>query len=189
MFTEEELLKGCLANSRIHQRAFYEKYAGKMYALCLRYARDVMEAEDFLQEGFVKVFARLDMYRSEGSLEGWVRKVIVNIVLQKLRSNKLQFVEIDAGKNYNEDGDTGVLGTLAADELLGLIKKLPLGYRTVFNLYVLEEYSHKEIAKELGITEGTSKSQLSRARAILQKMVTNNESIKDIYYAESRGTR
>jgi RNA polymerase sigma factor (sigma-70 family) len=188
MFSEEELLKGCLNNSRIHQKAFYEKYAGKMYALCLRYAKDNMEAEDFLQEGFMKVYDNLGKYRNEGSLEGWIRKVIVNNILQAIRIKKIQFSEIDAAGKAQEN-ETDILSVMAADELFELIRKLPNGYRTVFNLYVVEEYSHKDIAAALGISEGTSKSQLARARMMLQKMVLKNESVKDLYYVETRGIR
>jgi len=189
MFSENELLAGCLKNSRIHQKAFYDKYAGKMYALCLRYANDDMEAEDYLQEGFMKVYDNLAKYRNEGSLEGWVRRVIVNLILQKLRKKKQKLVDIAQENIVVADTGSDILSQMAATELLELIRQLPAGYRTIFNLYVLEEYSHKDIAKELGISEGTSKSQLSRARIILQKMVLKHESIKDIYYERSRENR
>jgi RNA polymerase sigma-70 factor (ECF subfamily) len=186
MHSEQELVKGCLRNSRLHQQALYEKYSSKMFAVCLRYAPDRMLAEDFLQEGFVKVFTRLDQFNGQGSLEGWIRRVMVNTALQYLRSQKNAPQEVDIEHSQHiSNGDTGVLDSLAVEELTKMVQKLPAGYRMVFNMYVIEEYTHKEIAAELGITEGTSKSQLARARGLLQKMIKKNENISHTQFIET----
>ena len=186
MHSEQELVKGCLRNSRLHQQALYERYSSKMFAVCLRYAPDRMLAEDFLQEGFVKVFTRLDQFNGQGSLEGWVRRVMVNTALQYLRSQKNAPQEVDIEHSQHvSNGDSGVLDSLAVEELTKMVQKLPTGYRMVFNMYVIEEYTHKEIAAELGITEGTSKSQLARARGLLQKMIKKNENISHTQFVET----
>lgn len=179
MYSEKELLEGCRKNNRKYQQALYSQYAPRMFAVCLRYADDRMQAEDFLQEGFVKVFTRLDQFSGEGSFEGWIRRIMVNTALQQLRREKNFPVIVDEEHAQYETQESNALDNMAADELMRLIQKLPPGYRMVFNLYVLEEYTHKEIACELGVTEGTSKSQLARARAILQKMIRQNESVQD----------
>lgn len=155
-----------------------------MMSVCLRYAKDDMQAEDFLQDGFIKVFTKLDQFKSEGSLEGWVRRVIVNTALQTLRSNKNSPItadDIDDIRPIGANDDT--IERMSADELHCIIKKLPTGYRTIFNLYVVEEFTHKEIAEQFGISEGTSKSQLARARMLLQKMIKKNEIISDKHNA------
>lgn len=176
MYTEDELLKGCLRNSRKHQHALYERYAGRMFSVCKRYAKNDAEAEDFLQEGFVRVFEKLAHFRSEGSLEGWIRRVIINTALQQIRSQRTSpFTEddIDDIRPIAIMDDT--LEEMSAKEIAEVINRLPNGYKTIFNLYVVEEFSHKEIAEQLGISEGTSKSQLARARGLLQKLIKKNE--------------
>ncbi|MDQ3072403.1 MAG: sigma-70 family RNA polymerase sigma factor [Bacteroidota bacterium] len=175
-YTEFELVEGCRANSRKHQQALYQRYAGKMFAISLRYAEDRMQAEDFLQEGFLKVFTHMEQFKGQGSLEGWIRRVIVTTALQHLRRHKNDPATLNPELSLNAVGEEGgILGDLAVEEIMKLINKLPTGYRLVFNLYVLEQYSHKEIAEELGISEGTSKSQLARARGCLQQMLKKNE--------------
>jgi RNA polymerase sigma factor (sigma-70 family) len=145
----------------------------------MRYASDRMIAEDFLQEGFIRVFTKLDQFNSTGSLEGWIKRIMVNTALQHIRRSKQDPASVDADEGLIiADSAETPLDSLAADELLALIGKLPNGYRLVFNLYVLEEYTHQEIAAELGISEGTSKSQLARARQQLQKMLKKNETIR-----------
>jgi len=183
-FSDEEILIGCLKQNRKYQQALYQRFCRKMMSVCLRYAKDDMQAEDFLQDGFIKVFTKLDQFKSEGSLEGWVRRVIVNTALQTLRSNKNSPItadDIDDIRPIGANDDT--IERMSADELHCIIKKLPTGYRTIFNLYVVEEFTHKEIAEQLGISEGTSKSQLARARMLLQKMIKKNEIISDKHNA------
>ena len=143
-----------------------------MFRLCLRYAKDKAEAEDILQDGFIKVFADLAKYRGDGALGGWIRRVILNVALQHVRKQKKQFqiVEIDqiSETRYSEEI---VFSQFGARALTQLIQQLPPGYRTVFNLYVVEGYSHKEIAEKLNFTVSTSKSQLSKAKAMLRQML------------------
>ena len=145
--------------------------APKMFGVCLRYSRDRTEAEDNLQEGFIRVFAYIKNFRHEGSLEGWVRKIMVNVSLEKFRKQNVMYPVEDIGL-YDSRVDTNdVIEKLSADELLKLIQELPPRYRMVFNLYVIEGLNHKEIGKEMQISEGTSKSNLARARDILKKKV------------------
>lgn len=143
-----------------------------MYAVCLRYAGNAEDAQDLLQEGFIKVYRNLHRFRAEGSFEGWIRRVFVNSSIEHFRKKSLQLSKVsDKEEDTIENADTSALDNLAERDIIALIQELSPGYRTVFNLYVVEGYSHKEIADLLGISEGTSKSQLARARSILQKKV------------------
>lgn len=142
-----------------------------MYAVCLRYAGNAEEAEDILQEGFIKVFKKLDSFRSEGSFEGWVRRIFVNTAIEHFRRKRYLMPVTEKEENSIEGKYLSVLDNLAANDIMALVQELSPGYRTVFNMYVVEGYSHKEIGDILGISEGTSKSQLSRAKVILQDMV------------------
>ncbi len=142
-----------------------------MYAVCLRYAGKAEEAEDILQEGFIKVFKKLDSYRGDGSFDGWVRRIFVNTAIEHFRRKKYLMPVTEKEENTIEGKGISVLDDLAARDIMALVQELSPGYRTVFNMYVVEGYTHKEIADMLGISEGTSKSQLSRAKVILQEMV------------------
>ena len=169
--SESDLLAGCLAGDRRFQEMLYQRYSGKMYAVCLRYAANTDDAQDLLQEGFIKVFKNLDRFRSEGSFEGWVRRVFVNTSIEHFR-RKVNINSISDREEIGiEDFSATALDKLAEKDIIALIQELSDGYRTVFNLYVVEGYSHREIADLLGISEGTSKSQLARAKGILQKKV------------------
>ena len=144
-----------------------------MYAVCLRYSNNSDDAQDLLQEGFIKVYRNLHRFRAEGSFEGWVRRVFVNSSIEHFRKKSIKLASVSEKEEANiEDADISALDTLAEKDIIKLIQELSPGYRTVFNLYVVEGYSHKEISEQLGISEGTSKSQLARARGILQKKVT-----------------
>lgn len=144
-----------------------------MYSVCLRYANNSNDAQDLLQEGFIKVYRNLHKFRSEGSFEGWIRRVFVNSSIEHFRKRSLQLSKVsDKEESTIEDGDITALDSLAEKDIISLIQQLSPGYRTVFNLYVIEGYSHKEIGEQLGISEGTSKSQLARSRSILQKKVS-----------------
>jgi RNA polymerase sigma-70 factor (ECF subfamily) len=153
------------------QYELYQRFAPKMYGVCLRYAANAEEAEDILQEGFIKVFRKLDSFRSEGSFEGWIRRIFVNTSIEHFRrKNYLQ--PITEREEATVEGKyLSVLDDLAERDIIGLVQQLSPGYRTVFNMYVIEGYTHREIADSLGISEGTSKSQLSRAKLILQNLV------------------
>lgn len=178
--TEEELIKKCTSGDILAQRMFYEKFAGKMMGVCLRYMNGDDEAQDVLQDGFIKVFNKLAEYKSKGSLEGWIRRIVVNTALDHIRRNKkyINNVEIDS-VSYLLEEKHHIIESLKASDLLKLIHQLPAGYRIVFNMFAIEGYSHKEIASQLNITESTSKSQYSRSRKMLREMLLKNEYIKE----------
>lgn len=171
--SESDLIKGCIEGNRQVQEELYNRFAPKMYAVCLRYANNTDDAKDLLQEGFIKVYKNLHRFRAEGSFEGWIRRVFVNSSIEHFRRKSLQLSSVsDREENTIENTDISALDTMAEKDIIRLIQELSPGYRTVFNLYVVEGYSHKEIGEKLDISEGTSKSQLARAKAILQKKVT-----------------
>jgi RNA polymerase sigma factor (sigma-70 family) len=153
------------------QEEMYRRFSPRMYAVCLRYAGNAEEAEDILQEGFIKIFKKLDSFRGDGSFEGWVRRVFVNTAIEHFRRKRYLQPVTEREENTIEGKSLSALDGLAEKDILALIKELSPGYRTVFNMYVVEGYTHKEIGDMLGISEGTSKSQLSRAKVILQDMV------------------
>ncbi|MBI4945500.1 MAG: sigma-70 family RNA polymerase sigma factor [Bacteroidetes bacterium] len=171
--TEAELIKHCTAGNRSYQELFYKKYASKMFGVCLGYANCRDDAKDILQDGFVKVFAALKNYNGSGSLEGWIRRIIVNTAIDYCRKALKDQKNIDVENAGDIQVEVSVLEKIHAQELMELIHKLPEGARTIFNLYVVEGYSHGEIAEMLDISTGTSKSQFSRARTLLQKWVSN----------------
>lgn len=157
----------------------YEMYAGRLFALCLRYANNEDEAKDILQEGFIKIFDKLQQYKNKGSLEGWMRKIIVNTALEKIRrENRFVLVEDETMIENEQYKYEHVLEELGEKELLEMIQELSVQYRMVFNLYAIEGYSHKEISKKLNISEGTSKSNLSRARELLKSKIEARYKIK-----------
>jgi len=152
-------------------RAIYDMLSGKMYSLCLRYAGNSSDADDLFQEGIIRVYKNLSAFKGIGSFEGWARRIFVNVCLDHLKSKqKLIFGELNENINATSTELTGIRKLTQAD-LLKIIQQLPNGYRTIVNLYLVEEYNHREIAEMLGISEGTSKSQLSRAKTILQKSI------------------
>src|SRR6059058_6403943 len=153
------------------QQELYQRYAPKMYGVCLRYAGSVEEAEDILQEGFIKIFNKIGSFRSEGSFEGWIRRIFVNTAIEHFRK-KIRLQPITENEEETVEGKyLSVLDSLAEKDIIQLVQQLSPGYRTVFNMYVIEGYTHRQIAEALGISEGTSKSQLSRAKMILQDLV------------------
>jgi RNA polymerase sigma factor (sigma-70 family) len=174
-----ELIKGCQLGNRKAQELLYKLFAAKMLGVCLRYATDKMEAEDMLQNGFIKVFGKIADFKGEGSFEGWVRRIMVHSSIEYYRKHHkmMQLVEIETA-GAEPSVNAVAASSLEAKDLLAIIQTLPPGYRLVFNLYALEGYSHKEIGEMLNITEGASKSQLSRARTILKGMVNKTEGIK-----------
>lgn len=169
------------AQDRKTQKAFYQQLAPKMYGVCLRYATDGDDAEDIMQEGFIRVFKHVKDFRGDGSLEGWVRRTMVNTAINFYRKRIKRGINTDLKYvKGRADDKVYVIEKLAAEEIIELVKKLPAGYRTVFNLNVIEGYTHKEIGDMLHISENTSKSQLSRARASLQKMINSIAKREDI---------
>lgn len=172
----EEIADRCRDGDSRAQRELYDALAPKMYALCIRYMGDSESAQDVLQDGFVTLFSKIGSYLGSGSFEGWARAVFVNTALMALRKNDLlrESEDIDAARSVAGDRPEAVQD-IGYKELLGLVAALPAGFRTVFNMYVLEGYSHKEIAQMLGISEVTSRSQLQRARVLLQKKILERE--------------
>ena len=165
-----QLIQNCLKGDRQSQSKLYDLFAPKMFLICLRYCRNREEAEDILQEGFVKVFSYIHQFKFAGSFEGWVRKIMVNCALQKFRSKpQLHIVTHAATEALEHPVKEEIISRLGTKELLNMVQKLPPGYRIVFNLYVFEGMKHQEIAQCLGISEGTSKSNLADARQILQQ--------------------
>jgi RNA polymerase sigma-70 factor (ECF subfamily) len=171
---ENDLIKGCRRGDHHAQQRVFDLYSARMYGICLRYVRNTMQAEDVLVMAFTKVFERINQFKGEGSFEGWIRRIIVNEALTSLRKSRLMMIETDLEHADREPDYEGLADHLEAEDLLKMIEKLPPGYRLVFNLYAIDGYSHKEIADQLGISENTSKSQLSRARTFLQKLLTES---------------
>ncbi|TEW65381.1 sigma-70 family RNA polymerase sigma factor [Mucilaginibacter phyllosphaerae] len=167
-----ELIERCKAGQRKAQELLYKQFAAKMLGVCMRYATDKMEAEDMLQNGFIKVFQKIADYRGEGSFEGWVRRIMVHSSIEYYRRHHkmMQMVDME-GAGHEPSVNAAAASSLEAKDLLIIIKALSPGYRMVFNLYAIDGYSHKEIAEIMCISEGASKSQLSRARAILKEQV------------------
>jgi RNA polymerase sigma factor (sigma-70 family) len=169
--TESDLISGCIEGNRRMQEELYRRFSPRMYAVCLRYAGTAEEAQDILQEGFIKIFKKLSSFRAEGSFEGWIRRIFVNTAIEHFRRKKYLQPVTEKEESTLEGNYISVLDELAERDIMALVQQLSPGYRTVFNMYVVEGYTHKEIGDALGISEGTSKSQLSRAKVILQEMV------------------
>ncbi|MEN8158389.1 MAG: sigma-70 family RNA polymerase sigma factor [Bacteroidota bacterium] len=167
----EILLNGCRRGKPKSQRALYERFSAAMYGICLQYASGEEDAQDIMQEGFVKVFKKLDQVKNPAAFPGWIRRVMVNTALEKYRSHVILQRMDDVQEEADEASDDGIFDRLMCQELVDLIQTLSPRYRMVFNLYAIEGYSHQEISDELGISVGTSKSNLSRARAILQEKI------------------
>ncbi|WP_022829399.1 RNA polymerase sigma factor [Sphingobacterium paucimobilis] len=164
--------QACKKEDRKAQAALYDYFSKRMLAVCMRYANTTLEAEDILQNGFVKIFTKHHLYDGVGSLEGWIKRIMINVAIETYRKNKEKNTEsIEANDACQLTSQIGTDQT-AYKDLLALVQQLPLGYRTVFNLYAIEGYTHKEIAEMLDISEGSSKSQLSRARHWLQSKLT-----------------
>lgn len=169
--TEAEIIKGCLKNEASAQEKLYTLYARRMMAVCLRYTRSRAEAEDIFQDAFTRTFASMHTWKG-GSFEGWVRRIFVNTAINYYHRNRKYFDHVDSA--YAESlasTETSAISDLSAQELYALVDQLPDGYKLIFNLYVVEGYSHTEIASMLHIAEGSSKSQLSKAKAYLKKLI------------------
>ena len=172
---EEALIRGCRRGEAKAQRELYQLWAPKMLGVCFRYIKDRSEAESVMVGGFMKIFEKIGQFNGEGNFEGWMRRIMVNESLMYLRKHKNTFMVVEAEEAGKEVSYQEADQQLQAEDLLGMVQQLPDGYRTVFNLYAIEGYSHKEIAEQLEITESTSKSQLSRARHLLQQYIAQHE--------------
>jgi RNA polymerase sigma factor (sigma-70 family) len=172
---EEQLIQGCLRRDRVAQKYLYDTFSPKMYPLCCRYVKDPDDAEDVLVISFSHILDRIGQFRGEGSLEGWIKRAVINESLSFLRKKKNMYMtahldDIETAMIPHYDNDP-----LEEEDLLAMIGELPPGYRIVFNMYAIDGYSHKEIAEQMNISENTSKSQLSRARVYLQKLLAARE--------------
>jgi len=170
----KKIVGGCIRNDSRAQRKLFELFSSKMYAVCVRYVGDRDTAKDILQDGFLVVFDKIGTYKGEGSFEGWMRRIFINQSLMYIRKNDAlkNSDEIDSVPLVSMGMDTyGAVEQMSSKELLGIIADMPVGFRAVFNLYAIEGYSHAEVAEALGISEGSSRSQLSRARLWLQERI------------------
>ena len=167
----EALIEGCIRKESQAQRELYDRMAPRMMAVCYRYAKDQADAEDMLQEGFVKVFQKIQEYKRQGSFEGWIRKIMVRTAIDHLRKYKYLQQHTEINPEITQDLVEVETDSLELEYLYSIIQELPAGYRVVFNLYAIEGYSHKEIGAQLEISESTSRSQYTRARAILMKRI------------------
>ena len=178
MMSDEELVLRCIRKESQAQEYLFKFFSGRMLGLCARYTDNIEEAEDIMQEGFVKIFQKIESFRNQGSLEGWMKRIMINTALDNFRKNKNFRYSIDIDTiEYTAETNHHVLESIGAKDLLNLIKTMPKGFRTVFNLYAIEGYAHKEIGDMLGISESTSKSQYSRARVYLQKILQTEKAI------------
>ena len=170
--TEEIILKGCLENNAASQEALYSRLSPKMLGVCYRFAKNREDAEDMLQEGFIKVFTQIHQYRNEGALEGWIRRILVHTCINILKKNKKFSDSVDIsyanGVGIREENIPSIM---QAKQVVECIRLLPVGYRTVLNLYAIEGYSHKEIGNMLDIEESTSRSQYTRAKVMLEEIL------------------
>jgi RNA polymerase sigma-70 factor (ECF subfamily) len=182
--TEKALIEGCIHKKQDCQKQLFNLFAGKMMSVCLRYVNDEQQAQDMLQEGFIKVFSSIQQYRFEGSFEGWLRRVFVTTTLRQLSKQKILFSDADISDHAAHSIDPDIVAKISADEIHTLIRNLPDGYRTIFNLNVIEGYSHEEIAGMLGIQATTSRGQLMKARKSLQAMIakklTSKKNIENV---------
>lgn len=173
---DETLVNECVLGNAKAQRMLFDKFAPKMMTVCLRYAKDQTEAEDVLQEAFVKIFSKLPSFKMDGSLEGWIRRIMVNTSLDAIRKQKKFEKDVNLDEiDYKMSSSELASDNLQAQDLMKLIHELPEGYKMVFNLYAIEGYSHKEIGELLHVSENTSKSQYSRARAYLKSQLEKLE--------------
>lgn len=170
---EDDLVNGCRRGDQRAQQRLFDLYSSRMYGICRRYVKNSMQAEDVLVSAFTKVFEKIGQFKGEGSFEGWIRRIIINEALTSLRKSRAMMIETDLQQAEREPDYDGLSDHLEAEDLLRLIERLPPGYRVVFNMYAIDGFSHKEIADHLGISENTSKSQLSRARTYLQKSLAD----------------
>jgi len=174
---ETDIIKACKKQNAQAQRLLYDRFSRPMLGLCKRYISGEMEAEDVMIRGFMKAFSKIDLYRGHGSFEGWIKRIMINESLSFIRKNKAMYLETDIEVADQEPDFDKLSNTLEAQDLLKMINELPSGYRTIFNLFAIEGYSHKEIGELMGISENTSKSQLSRARLKLQNKLLETERV------------
>jgi RNA polymerase sigma-70 factor (ECF subfamily) len=169
----KDIIEACASGDVRAQEKLYHRFAPKMLGVCLRYAKDLTEAEDNLQEGFIKVFMNIKKFRHEGSLEGWIRRIMVNVSLERFRKQNIMYPVEDISRYESPQISDEIMARISADELIAIIQELPPRYKMAFNLFVMEGFSHQQISEEMQISVGTSKSNIARARDILKRKVQN----------------
>lgn len=177
VYVELVIIQECIEGKRLSQKCLYDHFAGKMLGVCMRYARDRAEAEDMLQEGFIKVFQNIGKFKHEGSFEGWIRRIMIFTAINWFKQRSRKFQEDLDQEGFDAPYEDDMVGKIAAKEILTLVQQMPEGYRLVFNLYAIEGYTHREIGELLGIAEGTSKSQYSRAKQYMQGVLAKHYQI------------
>jgi len=175
MHEHKEMIDACVKGDRLAQRNLYDLFSKRMYVVCLRYTKSQQEAEDVLQDSFIKIFNNLKNYRGESRLDYWIKRIIINTALNSQRKKLYMYPMVDIEDVHHVFDQSKTISNLQLEELLNIIRTLPTGCRTVFNLFAIEGYSHKEIAEMLEVSEGTSKSQFSRARKLLQEKIAEEE--------------
>jgi len=175
----EDIIKGCISGKPEAQEALYKKYSGKLFGISIRYTKDHSAAEDVLQEAFIKILNHISGYKGTGSFEGWMRRIVINTALERFRKQFQMYSISDVSENEDSLQYNHILTDIAAKDLLRLIQDLPNAYKMVFNLYAIDGYTHKEIGEILDISEGTSKSNLSRARKLLQAKIKDRFIIRE----------
>lgn len=175
MLEYKELIEACVKGDRLAQRNLYDIFSKRMYVVCLRYTKSQQEAEDVLQDSFIKIFKSLNGYRGDSRLDYWIKRIVVNTALNSQRKKLYMYPMVDIDDVKNDYDHSKILSGFQMDELLNMIRELPTGCRTVFNMFAIEGYSHKEIAKMLEVSEGTSKSQFSRARKLLMEKIAEED--------------
>jgi RNA polymerase sigma factor (sigma-70 family) len=174
-YTEQEIIAACIKGDGKAQQKLYDTHKKVMFGICLRYSNTYDEAKDILQEGFIKVFSKMTQFTAQGSFEGWMKRIFVNTALEYYRSQKNHMYHDDVNNAFDKPHHDYTVDKMSTKEILELMQQMAPGYRNVLNLYIIEGYSHAEIAEMLGITEGTSKSQLSRARILLQQAILKKQ--------------
>lgn len=178
MRAEANLIKSCKRQDPAAQKVLYEKYSDLFFAICMRYLKNTMDAEDVLVESFYKIFSKISQFKEEGSFEGWMKRIVVNECLMKIRKTSNLNLHVEIDQAYNLGDEEKIVSDLNYKELLGLLDELPNGYRTVFNLYVIEGFKHREIAEILGISINTSKSQLILAKKKMREIFKKKHNLK-----------
>jgi RNA polymerase sigma factor (sigma-70 family) len=175
MLEYKKLIEACVSGDRLAQRNLYDIFSKRMYVVCLRYTKSQQEAEDVLQDSFIKVFKNLKGYRGDSRLDYWIKRIVVNTALNSQRKKLYMYPMVDIDEVKNDYDHSKILASFEMEELLNMIRELPTGCRTVFNMFAIEGYSHKEIAEMLEVSEGTSKSQFFRARKLLQEKIAEED--------------
>ena len=185
VYVEKDIIRDCIEGKRLAQKCLYDHFAGKMLGVCMRYAKDRAEAEDMLQEGFIKVFQNMTKFKNEGSFEGWVRRIMIFTAINWFKHRSRKFQEDLDTVRYDASFEDDIVGKISAKEIVALVQQMPEGYRMVFNLYAVEGYTHREIAELLNIAEGTSKSQYSRAKQYMQLALAKHYQILNEPFQET----